>query len=91
MPRGSEVQISHKTSEKGLKNIQTSIAELSHLAAAPTWRIIVPHATYQILDLFGLSKLAPPDKNSLYFHYIIFIHYIRGGPIAWCSLAYEVE
>ena len=30
---GSEVQISHKTSKNGLKNIQKSIAELSPLAA----------------------------------------------------------
>ena len=67
-PRGSEVHISHKTSKKGLENIQKSIAELLHLAAAATRRIIVPHATYQILDLFGLSKfpLPPPDKNITY-------------------------
>ena len=56
MPRGSEVQISHKTSKKYLKNIQKSITELLHLAAATTRRIIVPHVTYKILDLFGLSK-----------------------------------
>ena len=37
-PRGSEVQVSHKTSKKGFKNIQRSIA------------------TYQILNLVGLSK-----------------------------------
>ena len=55
-PRGSEVQISHKTSKKYLKNIQKSITELLHLAAATTRRIIIPHVTYTILDLFGLSK-----------------------------------
>ena len=42
--------------QKRLKNIQKSIAELSHLAAAATRRIIVPHTTYHILDVFGLSK-----------------------------------
>ena len=56
MPQGSEVQISHKTSKKCLKNIKKSITELSYLATATTRRIIVPHATYQILDLFGLPK-----------------------------------
>ena len=50
--------------------MQKSIAELSHLVAAATRRIIVPHATYQILDLFGWSKFkggnaGPPDKNIL--------------------------
>ena len=55
-PRGSELHISHKTSKKYLKNIQKSITELLHLAATTTRRIIVPHVTYTILDLFGLSK-----------------------------------
>ena len=83
---------SHKTSQKGLKNIQKSIAELSHLAAAATRQIIVPHATYQILDLFGLSKfkggnapLAPLIKISLYcplllgetFHKSVAASYIK--------------
>ena len=31
-PRGSDVQICHKTSKKGLKNIQKSIDALLHLA-----------------------------------------------------------
>ena len=56
MPQGSEVQVSHKTSNKYLKNIQKSITELLHLAATTTRRIIVPHVTYNILDRFGLSK-----------------------------------
>ena len=70
MPRGSEVQISHKTSKRFFLNIQKSIIEVLHLAAATTRRIIVPHATYQILDLLGLSKFKggairpwPPDNN----------------------------
>ena len=72
MPQGSEVQVSHKTSNKYFKHIQKSITELLHLAAATTRRIIVPHVTYNILDLFGLSKFkggggqcppGPPDKN----------------------------
>ena len=55
-PRASDVQISHKTSNKYLRNIQKSITELLHLAATTTRRIIVPHVTYKIVDLFGLSK-----------------------------------
>ena len=57
-----------KHPQKGLKNIQKPIAELSHLAVAATRRIIIPHATYQILDHFGLSKFkggggnAPPGR-----------------------------
>ena len=63
-PRGSEVQISHKPANKYFKNIQKSITELLHLAAATTWRIIVPHVTYKILDLFGLSKFKGGGGNA---------------------------
>ena len=45
-----------KHPQKVVKNIQKSIASLSHLAAASTRRLIAPRATYQILHLFGLSK-----------------------------------
>ena len=45
-----------KDPKKGLKNIQKSIAALSHLAATASRRLIAPRATYQILDLFGLSQ-----------------------------------
>ena len=69
MLRGSEEQISNKTSKKGLTNIQKSIAALLHLAAAAMRRVIAAHGTYHILDLFGLSEfkggnapLPPPDK-----------------------------
>ena len=74
MLHGSQVQIiSHKTSKKGLKNIQKSIATLSHLAAVAMRWLIIPHAAYQILDLFALSKFKggnapsapPPIKISL--------------------------
>ena len=41
-PRGSEVQISHKTSKKGLQNIQKSIVALSYLPGAATRRLITP-------------------------------------------------
>ena len=87
--RGSEVQISHKTSKKYLKNIQKSITELLHLAAATMRRIIVPHVTYKVLDLFGLSKfkggqspLAPLIKISL----------INGGVYSqWLTVVSVVE
>ena len=55
--QGSRYPTKDKTSKKGLKNIQKSIATLSHLAAAPTAAnrtacdIGLPR--YQILDLFG--------------------------------------
>ena len=64
---------------KRFTKIQKSIAELLHLAASATRRIIVPHATYQILDLFRMSKFKGggkcpppglPDKNIPAFHII---------------------
>ena len=55
-----------KHPKKDSKISKKSIAELSHLA----FRIIVPHATYQILDLLGCQNsrggnapLAPLIKN----------------------------
>ena len=51
---------------QGFKNIQKPIAALSRLTAAAPWRLIAPRKTYQILDLFGLSKFkggnAPPPQ-----------------------------
>ena len=42
--------------QKRYKKISKYILQSFHLAATATQWMIVPHATYQIFDLFGLSK-----------------------------------
>ena len=74
MPRGSEVQIYHKTSKKGFKNIQKLIATLSHLSGR---RYAVANLTARDIPNLGpfwVVKIQvcvcawampplPPDKN----------------------------
>ena len=97
MPRGS--QISHKTSKKGLKHIQISIAVISHLVATPTRRLIALHATHQIFDLFGLSKCkwgnAPSGPSTLIkislchgdilllFQYFVLFLWLKNSPYSY--------
>ena len=60
-PRGSEVQISHKTSKKGLKNIQKSIAALSHLANR-TAHDLPNFGPFSVVTIQE-GAMPPPDKN----------------------------
>ena len=49
-----------KTSKKGLKISKNLLPSFRIKAADATRRIIVPHTTYQIWDLFRLSKFKGP-------------------------------
>ena len=67
-PRGSGIQISHKTFKKGLKNIQKSIAAFSINTAANRTARDIPGKFLTFLgcqNSTGQCPLCPPpDKNS---------------------------